>query len=75
MYSLDNLYFLNEKKNLPKLFEVSLIDDSDKLTNLMNYIVVNKIHFAIENNINNIYIYTPLIYFFLLFFSLICYNI
>jgi|DEB0MinimDraft_6_1074348.scaffolds.fasta_scaffold628143_1 hypothetical protein len=74
MYSLDNLYFLNEKKILPKL-EVSLINDNDKLTNLMDYIVVNKIHFAIENNINNIYIYTPLIYYFLLFFSLICYNI
>jgi hypothetical protein len=74
MYSLDNLYFLNEKKILPKL-EVSLINDNDKLTNLMDYIIVNKIHFAIENNINNIYIYTPLIYYFLLFFSLICYNI
>lgn len=68
MYSLTKLYLLNE--NIINVGLPVILSNNNSVNNLLDYIIINKIHYSIVRK-NNIYIILPVVYslFFIICFS------
>lgn len=73
MYSLTKLYSLNKKVETHGLPALSCNNNYD-IDLLLDYIIINKIHYTFEK-VNNIYFILPIVNTVFLIISFYCFNI